>query len=97
MGRSFDRGGRSRKERERGKRRAYLQAERDKEARADVLRAKRMAPGPVLVQSERLRPVPAASAVHEQTAVQKTPAVAVKAKRPGFFSQVIGRLFKKSA
>jgi hypothetical protein len=33
MGRSFDRGGQNRKERERGKRRSYRQAERDREAR----------------------------------------------------------------
>lgn len=41
MGRSFDRGGRSRKERESGKRRAFQQAERDREARQAVIQAKR--------------------------------------------------------
>lgn len=85
MGRSFDRGGRSRKERERGKRRAFQQAERDREARQDlvqarrtqqmaaVLAAKRMAVASAQgASAETMAPAASSSQVSAQSPVQAT-------------------------
>lgn len=94
MGRSFDRGGQSRKERMRGKRRAYLQAERDKEAREAVRQARhsQLAADVTMSAPRRSPPVTAHITV---AASQVTPAAAQK--RPGFFSRTFGRLFGKAA
>ena len=94
MGRSFDRGGQSRKERMRGKRRAFLQAERDKEAREAVRQAKyeNLVAGAVMSAPRRAPPVTAHINV---AASQVTPSAAPK--RPGFFSRTFGRLFGKAA
>jgi hypothetical protein len=100
MGRSFDRGGRSRKEREHGKRRAYQQAERDREARQAVTQAKRTE---ALTEiSGKRRPAAAAPIALMAMETAQPPApdipVAVIAERkPGFVAQVFRRLFKKSA
>jgi hypothetical protein len=98
MGRSFDRGGRSRKEREHGKRRAYQQAERDREARQAVMQAKRME---ALVEASRKRqPVVSAPIAPVETArppVPNIPVAAIAQKKPGFVTQLLRRLFKKAA
>ena len=100
MGRSFDRGGRSRKEREHGKRRAYQQAERDREARQAVIQAKRTE---ALAEVSRKRQ-PAAAAPIATVAMEiaqppapDVPVVVIAQKKPGFVAQVFRRLFKKSA
>jgi RecA-family ATPase len=94
MGRSFDRGGQSRKERMRGKRRAYLHAERDREAQEAVRQAKRenLVAGATMSAPRHTPPVTAHITVG---ASQAMPAVAQK--RPGFFSRTFGRLFGKAA
>src|SRR5665648_482050 len=98
MGRSFDRGGQNRKERERGKRRSYRQAERDREARDAVLSAKRMAAASAFANTTRLRSAAAATTVAAMPDIQpKIPTAIIEQKRPGFFAQVIKRFFKKSA
>jgi hypothetical protein len=97
MGRSFDRGGRSRKEREHGKRRAYQQAERDREARQAVIQARRME---ILAEASRKRqPVMSAPKPMEiaQPPAPDIPAAATLQKKPGFVGQLLRRLFKKSA
>jgi hypothetical protein len=99
MGRSFDRGGRSRKERERGKRHAYRQAERDREAREAVMQAKRMAAQTALANRRTAQPATPAvtatvNAVATPPAAQTAP---TQLKRPGFLAQVFGRIFRKSA
>ena len=99
MGRSFDRGGRSRKERERGKRHAYRQAERDREAREAVMQAKRTAAQTALANRRAAQPAPlavtaTASVVATPPAPQTT---STQRKRPGFLAQVFGRIFRKSA
>jgi hypothetical protein len=107
MGRSFDRGGQNRKEKERGKRRAYRQAERDREAREAVMTAKRTATSADFTKRRRpprvaptvMAPLPMhAQAQKQATAKPMEPSIppAREHKRPGFFSQVFG-LFKKSA
>jgi hypothetical protein len=97
MGRSFDRGGRSRKERERGKRRAYLHAERDKEARNDVFQAKRMATGTASTRRKPHKTRHAEPVVIMETVSQATPAIAVTRKPSGLLSQFFNRIFKKKA
>ena len=98
MGRSFDRGGKSRKERERGKRRAFQQAERDREARQAVMQAKHTE---FLAEVARRRqPVasaPMAAVETAQPAAPDIPVAIVTQKRPGFVAQLFSRFFKKSA
>jgi hypothetical protein len=101
MGRSFDTGGRNRKERERGKRRASRQAERDREAREAVMQAKSAARLEAI--SGRMRPpaVAAATSVPSMgaspvAAPPPTPAQVIQQERSGFLS-MFKRLFKKSA
>jgi hypothetical protein len=96
MGRSFDRGGQSRKERMRGKRRAYLQAERDREAREAVRQAKcdNLAAGATMSAPRHTPPVTAHITVVASNATASSTA---SQKRPGFFSRTIGRLFGKAA
>jgi hypothetical protein len=102
MGRSFDRGGQNRKERERGKRRNFRQSERDREARDAVMQAKRTAAVTAFADNRRLRASASATMVAMQEMQPKQPKIPVaiieqKQKRPGFFAQVINRFFKKSA
>jgi hypothetical protein len=97
MGRSFDRGGQNRKERERGKRRSYRQAERDREAREAVLSAKRMAAAAAFANNRRLRAATGAAMAAMPDIKPKIPAAIIEQKRPGFFAQVIKLFFKKSA
>ena len=98
MGRSFDRGGQNRKEKERGKRRAYRHAERDREAREAVMQAKHTANSAEF--SKRRRPPRVAPVAPVATAQGRPmePSIpqAREHKRPGFLSQVFG-FFKKSA
>jgi hypothetical protein len=103
MGRSFDRGGQSRKERERGKRRSYRQAERDREARDAVTQAKRTAAAAALTRRTPSRVTAISSApgmmapMGAQDASIRKPTIIIEQKRPGFLAQVFGRFFKKSA
>ena len=108
MGRSFDRGGQTRKERERGKRRSHRQAERDREAREAVMQAKRTA---LLTTMARNRIAAAAAAspaialaaapgADTPPAPQIVPAAApahAVQKRPGLLARMFGGIFKKSA
>jgi hypothetical protein len=98
MGRSFDRGGRSRKERMRGKRRAYQQAERDREAREAVMQARREA---LLARGRRPQPaapVLSAAAVRDVPLARPAAITAViDQKRPGFFTRVFKRMLGKAA
>jgi 5'-3' exonuclease len=100
MGRSFDRGGKNRKERERGKRRANRQAERDREAREAVMQAKSAAR---LEAISRKMGTPAMAATNISAmgaspvaAPPPTPAQVIQQERSGFLS-MFKRLFKKSA
>lgn len=105
MGRSFDRGGQNRKEKERGKRRAYQQAERDREAREAVLQAQRATALATLARKKQQAVANDAvdSAVQAPNVVELAPqraaaaAAASQQKRPGFFAQMFGFIFKKSA
>jgi hypothetical protein len=100
MGRSFDRGGRSRKEREHGKRRAYQQAERDKEARQAVMQAKRMrvaAEASYKRQPVFSAPAPVVAVETARPPALEIPAEAVAEKTPGFLTRLLGRFFKKAA
>jgi hypothetical protein len=109
MGRSFDRGGRSRKERERGKRHAYRQAERDREARDAVMQGKRAAAQEALAKRRMTRITTAAAAAGVTVPVASVTAqivrmeavvasaAAAERKRSGFLAQFFGRIFKKSA
>jgi hypothetical protein len=97
MGRSFDRGGQNRKERERGKRRNFRQAERDREARDAVLQVKRTSAMTAFANVERKRPTTMVQPSSAPVMTAKIPAAIIEQKRPGFFAQVIGRFFKKSA
>jgi hypothetical protein len=98
MGRSFDRGGQNRKERERGKRRNFRQAERDREARDAVLQVKRTSAMTAFANVERKQRTAAmAPASAQPSMAPKVPAAIIEPKRPGFFAQVINRFFKKSA
>ncbi len=96
MGRSFDRGGRSRKERMRGKRRAYQQAERDREAREAVTQARREA-----IQERAKRngtvPVRPAVAVSDIPAARPAITAVIDQKRPGLFARVFKRILGKAA
>ena len=94
MGRSFDRGGKSRKERMRGKRRAYLHAERDKEACEAVRLAKRSQQAADVTMSTPRRSPPVTA--HITVAASQVMPVAAQ-KQPGFFSRTFGRLFGKAA
>lgn len=97
MGRSFDRGGQNRKERERGKRRSFRQAERDREARDAVLQVKRTSAMTAFASVERKRPVTMVQSSAAPVMAPKIPTAIIEQKRPGFFAQVINRFFKKSA
>jgi hypothetical protein len=97
MGRSFDRGGQNRKELERGKRRSYRHAERDREARDAVLQAKRMAALTAVSTNRRLSSAAAVSMAVLPAILPPIPTAIIEQKRPGFFAQVIKRFFKKSA
>jgi hypothetical protein len=99
MGRSFDRGGRSRKEREHGKRRAYQQAERDRESRQAVMQAKRTEAMAAAVSRQR-QPIASAAMTPIETAQPPAPDIPVgpiAQEKAGFLTQVFRRLFKKSA
>jgi hypothetical protein len=98
MGRSFDRGGKNRKERERGKRRANRQAERDREAREAVMQAKSAAR---LEALSRKMHTPAATSAPSMGATPvaappPTAAQVIQQERSGLLS-MFKRLFKKSA
>jgi hypothetical protein len=102
MGRSFDRGGRSRKEREHGKRRAYQQAERDKDARQAMMQARHMKV--VAVPPSRRQPVISAPIVPVVeiappviTDIPEMPVGIIAQKKSGFVSQFLSRFFGKSA
>jgi hypothetical protein len=105
MGRSFDRGGQNRKEKERGKRRAYQQAERDREARDAVLQAQRATALATLARKKQQAVVMADAvdvAVQAPNVVELAPqraaaAAAAEQKRPGLLSQMFKFIFKKSA
>jgi hypothetical protein len=100
MGRSFDRGGQNRKERERGKRRAYRHAERDREAREAVLQGQRAAALAILARRKQAtaeQAAPAAVSMPELPPQRPPIAVVEQQKRPGFLSQMFQRIFKKSA
>ncbi|MEJ2123594.1 MAG: hypothetical protein P8Y67_04390 [Alphaproteobacteria bacterium] len=99
MGRSFDRGGQSRKERMRGKRRAYQQAERDKEAREAVRMAKRSQQiADVTMGATRRRPpVTAQITVAASNSTAASATSAAPQKRSGFFTRAFSRLFGKAA
>ena len=102
MGRSFDRGGQSRKERMRGKRRAFQQAERDREARDAVRQArhsdKLAAMAANTRQASNVTATLAASTVTTATVTQIPQASATAThKQPGFFTRAISRLFGKAA
>jgi hypothetical protein len=97
MGRSFDRGGQNRKERERGKRRSYRQSERDREARDAVVQAKRTAALTAFANNRQLRSDAGATVIAMPETQPKIPVAVIEQKRPGFFAQVINRFFKKSA
>jgi hypothetical protein len=98
MGKSFDRGGLSRKEREHGKRRAYQQAERDKEARQTVKRAKHMEV--IADASYRRQPVFSAPIAPVETTcplAHDIPVRVIAQKKSGFVTQLLRRFFKKAA
>lgn len=96
MGRSFDRGGQNRKERERGKRRSYRQSERDREARDAVVQAKRTSAMVAMSANRAPRVAAAASTAVIRDVPMSMPATIAQPQRRGFFA-AIGRLFKKSA
>jgi hypothetical protein len=98
MGRSFDRGGRNRKEREHGKRRAFQQAEREKEARHAVMQARRAKPAAEMsVKRQPVFTAPLAPVEIAQPPAPDIPVIVVAQKKPGFMSQFFKRIFKKSA
>jgi hypothetical protein len=90
MGRSFDRGGQSRKERMRGKRRAFQQAERDKEMREAVTQARRTATKSGAAGRRQFYSEPVAAAPEVE---MPHPAAITAEKQPGFLSRVISRFF----
>ena len=99
MGRSFDRGGQSRKEREKGKRRSFRQAERNREAMEAVVQAKRKGtPGEYYggVKAPRVAAAAATSRIQSAPPVER-PVAIIEQKRPGFIAKFLGRIFKKSA
>jgi hypothetical protein len=99
MGRSFDRGGQSRKEREKGKRRAYRQAERNREAMEAVVQAKHRGVADYSPQLKAPRVAAATAAmshrVHAAPPIER-PVAVLEQKRPGFIAKFFG-MFKKSA
>jgi hypothetical protein len=96
MGRSFDRGGQSRKEKSRSKRRAFQQAEREREMRDVLMQARRSDMKAVRATSKVYRePTPAVAAM--QAATQPPVTAILDQKRPGFLSRVFGRIFGKAA
>jgi hypothetical protein len=108
MGRSFDRGGKSRQERERGKRRSYRQAERDREAREAVTQAKRTAMLTTMALNRQAAAAAAASAGGAVAPAADTPPASqvtqgpaapahAAAPRPGLLARMFGGIFKKSA
>lgn len=113
MGRSFDRGGQSRKERERGKRRNYRQEERDREAREAVIQAKRSALVATMARKRKAAaaapepetmPAPAAAALpaaetpqQPQVVVPLAPPARAAEARPGLLARMFAGIFKKSA
>ena len=97
MGRSFDRGGQNRKERERGKRRSSRQAERDREAREAVVIAKRTSAMTAFANNRTIRSTAGANVVAMPDVQPKIPVAVIEQKRPGFFAKVINLFFKKSA
>src|SRR5688572_4913122 len=97
MGRSFDRGGQNRKERERGKRRSFRQNERDREARDAVVQARRTSAMVAMSGSRTPRVAVVASTAGMRDVPMSPPAsINQPVQRPGIFA-AIGRLFKKSA
>jgi hypothetical protein len=99
MGRSFDRGGQSRKEREKGKRRAYRQAERGREAMEAVVQAKRRGAADYSPQLKAPRIAAATVAVSPRIHAApppERPVAILEQKRPGFIAKFLG-MFKKSA
>jgi len=101
MGRSFDRGGTNRKERERGKRRAGQQAARDREARDAMMQAKQTVRLAAMTRkTSAAAAAPAATftpAAPLVAAPAPTPVQVIQQKRPSLLSQVFQRLFRKSA
>jgi|EndMetStandDraft_4_1072995.scaffolds.fasta_scaffold66730_2 hypothetical protein len=98
MGRSFDTGGMNRKERERGKRRASRQAERDREAREAVMQAKNAARLAAISRKTRVpAPAVAVQAAPVVAAPAPTPVQVIQQERAGFLATVFKRFFKKSA
>jgi hypothetical protein len=97
MGRSFDRGGQSRKERERGKRRSYRQAERNREALEAVAQAKFKADLVPRVKAPRIAAEAAITPRMPGTPPANRPVAILEQKRPGFIASFFGRIFKKSA
>ena len=97
MGRSFDRGGRSRKERVRGKRRAYQQAERDREAREAVMQARREAIQERAKRQKDSVSVRPAVAVSDIPAARPAITAVIDQKRPGLFARVFKRILGKAA
>jgi hypothetical protein len=93
MGRSFDRGGQSRKERSRGKRRAFQQAERDKEMREAVMQARRTATKASTASRRQFYSEPAAAMPEIETPHPAVIAAITAEKQPGFFTRVISRIF----
>ena len=98
MGRSFDRGGNNRKERERGKRRAGQQAARDREAREAVMHAKRTTRLAAMTRRTTTAiMIDGTPAVTPVAAPAPTPVQIVQQKRSGILAQMFKRLFRKSA
>jgi hypothetical protein len=93
MGRSFDRGGQSRKERMRGKRRAFQQAERDKEMREAVMQARRTATKASAVSRRQFYGEPVAAAPEVEMPHPATIAAITAEKQPGFLTRVFSRIF----
>jgi hypothetical protein len=103
MGRSFDRGGQSRKEREKGKRRAYRQAERNREALEAVVHAKRRGTVeyfPVKTKAPRVAAATTVVAVTprlQQVAPPVERPVAIIEQKPAGFISKFFSMFKKAA
>jgi hypothetical protein len=96
MGRSFDRGGQSRKEKMRSKRRAFQQAERDREMRDAVMQARRTEMKAVRATA-KVALVAGAVAHQSQSVAQPAVTAIIDQKRQGFLSRVFGRIFGKAA
>lgn len=102
MGRSFDRGGQSRKEREKGKRRAYRQAERNREALEAVVQAKRRGTVEYFPVKAKAPRVAAAATMAVTPRMQhaapplERPVAIIEQKPAGFISKFFS-MFKKAA